>query len=110
MVLSITDLVIGEPDNQLARENVETAFLYADAITLAEFAEILGKEEDEAGFLQFAESVKENYNRRLLVQNESGKWCYRSFEHKEKIVMTQACEALPLYWGNGAGRKDRGCY
>lgn len=89
----------GNPDNQLARENVETAFLYADAITLAEFAEILGKEEDEAGFLQFAESVKENYNRRLLVQNESGKWCYRSFEHKEKIVMTQACEALPLYWG-----------
>ena len=64
-----------------------------------EFAEILGKEEDETGFLQFAESVKDNYNRRLLVQNESGKWCYRSFEQKEKIVMTQACEALPLYWG-----------
>lgn len=88
----------GNPDNQLARENVETAFLYADAVTLAEFAQILGKTEDEAQFFAFAETVKENYNERLLVQDESGKWCYRSFEHKEDLIMTQACEALPLYW------------
>lgn len=89
----------GNPDNQLARENVETAFLYADAITLAEFAEILGKKEDEVQLRQFAEEIKENYNQRLLVQDEKGKWCYRSFEHTEKLVITQACEALPLYWG-----------
>ena len=89
----------GNPDNQLARENVETAFLYADAVTLAEFAAILGEKEDEVQFRQFAEEVKENYNQRLLVQNEGGKWCYRSYEHKENLVMTQACEALPLYWG-----------
>ena len=86
----------GNPDNQLARENVETAFLYADAITLAEFAEILGEKEDEVQLRQFAEEIKENYNQRLLVQDEKGKWCYRSFE---KLVITQACEALPLYWG-----------
>lgn len=89
----------GNPDNQLARENVETAFLYADAITLAEFAEILGEKEDEVQLRQFAEEIKENYNQRLLVQDEKGKWCYRSFEHTEKLVTTQACEALPLYWG-----------
>lgn len=89
----------GNPDNQLARENVETAFLYADAITLAEFAEILGEKEDEVQLRQFAEEIKENYNHRLLVQDEKGKWCYRSFEHTEKLVITQACEALPLYWG-----------
>ena len=88
----------GNPDNQLARENVETAFLYADAVTLAEFAKILGKTEEETEFFKFAETVKENYNRRLLVRNDNGKWCYRSFEHKEELVMTQACEALPLYW------------
>ena len=89
----------GNPDNQVARENVETAFLYADAITLAEFAEILGEKEDEVQLRQFAEEIKENYNQRLLVQDEKGKWCYRSFEHTEKLVITQACEALPLYWG-----------
>lgn len=89
----------GNPDNQLARENVETAFLYADAITLAEFAEILGEKEDEVQLRQFAEEIKENYNQRLLVQDEKGKWCYRSFEHTEKLVITQACKALPLYWG-----------
>lgn len=89
----------GNPDNQLARENVETAFLYADAITLAEFAEILGEKEDEVQLRQFAEEIKENYNQRLLVQDEKGKWCYRSFEHTEKLVITQACEALPLYCG-----------
>lgn len=33
----------GNPENVLARENVETAFLFADAKTLAEFAAILGK-------------------------------------------------------------------
>lgn len=34
----------GNPEHELARENVETAFLYADAVTLAWFAELLGRE------------------------------------------------------------------
>lgn len=89
----------GNPDNELARENVETAFLYADAVTMAEFARILKYAEDEAQFLQFAEKVKNNYNEKLLVQDETGQWCYRNFEHKDRLVMTQTCEALPLYWG-----------
>lgn len=89
----------GNPDNELARENIETAFLYADAIVLAKFAKILDKEEDHLRFLEFAEKVKDNYNDKLLVQDENGKWCYQSYEHKNQLVTTQACQALPLYWG-----------
>lgn len=89
----------GNPDNELARENVETAFLYADADTMAWFAQILGKNEEMEEFQNFANQIKVNYNQRLLTQDEKGRWCYRSYEHKEKLVVTQACEALPLYWG-----------
>ncbi len=89
----------GNPENEFARENIETAFLYADAITLADFARILGKAEDENGFRHFAEEVKDNYNDKLLVQDATGKWCYRSYEHKDCLVLTQSCQALPLYWG-----------
>ncbi len=89
----------GNPENEFARENIETAFLYADAITLADFAKILGKTEDENGFCHFAEEVKDNYNDKLLVQDATGKWCYRSYEHKDCLVLTQSCQALPLYWG-----------
>ncbi len=89
----------GNPENEFARENIETAFLYADAITLADFAKILGKTEDENDFRQFAEEVKDNYNNKLLVQDATGKWCYRSYEHKDCLVLTQSCQALPLYWG-----------
>ena len=90
----------GNPENELARENVETAFLYADARTLAGFAALLGREEDEHELNAFAESVRENYNAKLLAQNERGRWCYRSWEKREQgLVMTQACEALPLYFG-----------
>ncbi len=89
----------GNPENEFARENIETAFLYADAITLADFARILGKTEDENDFRQFAEEVKDNYNDQLLVQDVTGKWCYRSYEHKDCLVLTQSCQALPLYWG-----------
>ena len=89
----------GNPRNELARENIETAFLYADAQILAGFAEILGKEDDREKLLRFAEKVKENYNQKLLVWNEEeGFWCYRAWDHEE-FFMTQACEALPLYWG-----------
>lgn len=89
----------GNPENELARENIETAFLYADASTIAWFAEILGESHDQAEFECFAEQIKENYNARLLVQDENGRWCYRSYEHKDALILTQACEALPLYWG-----------
>ncbi len=89
----------GNPENELARENVETVFLYADATTLAWFASILNLADEAAKYREAAEQIKENYNNRLLVQMENGKWCYRNYEHKERIVTTQACEALPLYWG-----------
>ncbi|WP_294213516.1 family 78 glycoside hydrolase catalytic domain [Pseudobutyrivibrio sp.] len=90
----------GNPRGELARENVETAFLYADAITLAWFADILGKKEDKTALEKYAEEIKLNYNEKLLVKDAEGKYCYQSFEKREEgIVVTQAIEALPLYWG-----------
>ncbi|QBE95492.1 family 78 glycoside hydrolase catalytic domain [Blautia producta] len=89
----------GNPENELGRENIETAFLYADAKTLSWFASILGNKEDELKYREEADLIEENYNKHLLVRNENGKWCYRNYEHQDRIVMTQACEALPLYWG-----------
>lgn len=89
----------GNPENMLARENVETALLYADARTLAEFAEALGKEEDAAKMRETARQIRDHYNDLLLVKNEEGRWCYRCFDRRDEgIVMTQACEAMPLYW------------
>ena len=90
----------GNPKNELARENIETAFLYADAVTLAKFAEILEKLEDKKKLEAYAEQVKKNYNEKLLVWNaEKGYWCYRAWDHADELFMTQAVEALPLYWG-----------
>lgn len=90
----------GNPTGEYARENVETAFLYADAVILAYFADKLGMAEDKAAHSDFAAKVKENYNKKLLVKHPTEDfWCYRSFEKKDNIVMTQACEAMPLYWG-----------
>ena len=90
----------GNPENILVRENVETAFLYADSRTMAYFAGILGKEEEQAAFEALAEEIRENYNEKLLVQHpQEGYWYYRAWDHKDEICMTQAAEALPLYWG-----------
>ena len=90
----------GNPKGELARENVETVFLYADAITLAWFADILDKQEDKTALEKYAEDIKNNYNEKLLVKDAVGKYCYQSFEKRnEGIVTTQAIEALPLYWG-----------
>lgn len=89
----------GNPEGELARENIETAFLYADAVTLAWFAELLGKSDDHKALLSYAGEIKENYNEKLLVRDETGKWCYRSWEKKDGICVTQASQALPLYWG-----------
>lgn len=88
----------GNPDGELARENIETAFLYADATTLMKFAEILNLPDDRARFADEAEKIRDNYNAKLLFQSEDG-WAYRSFEHRDRDVMTMGCEALPLYFG-----------
>lgn len=89
----------GNPREELARENVETAFLYADAITLAWFAGILGREDEKKEFEDYAEWVKDNYNRRLMTKDKDGRWCYYSYEHPDSVVLTQTSLALPLYWG-----------
>ena len=89
----------GNPENNLIRENVETAFLYADAMTLGKFAGILGKREDKQSLDEFAEHVKNNYNDRLLVQDSDGNWCYKAWDHPDEVFVTQTGQALPLYWG-----------
>ena len=90
----------GNPEHALLRENVETAFLYADSKTMAYFAGILGKTEEQAEFTELAEEIKANYNEKLLVQHpQDGYWYYQAWDHKDEICMTQAAEALPLYWG-----------
>lgn len=89
----------GNPRNELARENIETAFLYADAACLAKFAEVLEKAEDQKRLLEKAEEIRQNYNEKLMVQYpEEGFWCYRCYDHPEDIFLTQAAQALPLFW------------
>lgn len=88
----------GNPENRLARENIETAFLYADAVTLACFAHLLDKTDDALMLEAFAADVKENYNHKLLRYDEELRvWCYHVWG--ERNLVTQAAEALPLYWG-----------
>ena len=88
----------GNPENALARENIETAFLYADAVTLAKFARLLGNEAEAGELDGFAEETKKNYNKKLLTYDEERElWCYHVWGEENKI--TQAAEALPLYWG-----------
>lgn len=90
----------GNPENELARENIETAFLYADAVTLEKFARILGKEDDAEQLEAFAAEVCDNYNSRLLQRNDKlGCMCYRVYDHCDEFFITQAAEALPLFWG-----------
>jgi hypothetical protein len=91
----------GNPDKEcLARENIETAFLYADVKTLSLFASILILKDDEKYFRSFSEEIKDNYNRLLLAKDSStGLYCYRTWDHKNNFHTTQACQALPLYWG-----------
>lgn len=90
----------GNPRSELARENIETAFLYADTTVLAMFAGILGKTKDKAELEAYAEGVKKNYNDKLLVKHpELGIWCYKAWDHPDEVFLTQASQALPLYWG-----------
>lgn len=90
----------GNPKNELARENIETAFLYADTVTLAKFAGILGKMQDQKELKEFADKIRKNYNEKLLVKHPGEDfWCYRSWDHKGETFLTQAGQALPLFWG-----------
>jgi hypothetical protein len=91
----------GNPDKKaLARENIETVFLFADAKVLSFFASVLGFKEDEKELAGFADTVKDNYNRLLLRKHpEKGFYCYPVWDQKEEFYLTQACQALPLYWG-----------
>ena len=71
--------------------------MYADAVTLEWFAKVLHKTEDAKELSEYAKSVKDNYNARLLVKDDEGKFCYRSYEKKDDgIVTTQAIEALTI--------------
>ena len=97
----------GNPKNELVRENIETAFLYADAKTLAYFAEVLGCAEEKQELEAYAEQIRTNYNEKLLVWNEElGCWCYRAWDHPDELFLTQAAEALPLYWGIAPAEKE----
>jgi hypothetical protein len=91
----------GNPDKKaLARENIETVFLFADAKVLSFFASVLGLKEDESRLAAFADTVKDNYNRLLLSKHpEKGYYCYPVWDQKGEFYLTQACQALPLYWG-----------
>lgn len=98
----------GNPNGIFARENIETAFLYADAATLKEFAELLGKAEEAGEFLSYAEEIKKNYNEKLLAFNEqTGKYCYRVWDQKDTIAVTPAAQALPLFWGMVPEEKEQ---
>lgn len=95
----------GNPQNELARENIETAFLYADAVCLAGFAEILRKPEDRKRLLEKAEEIRTNYNEKLMMRHpREGFWCYRCMDGdtgqapREEPLLTQASQALPLFW------------
>lgn len=90
----------GNPTGEFAKDNVETAFLYHDASTLAYMAGLLGKNEDQKALLAYAASVRDNYNSKLLVFNqETGRYGYKVWDKKDNVVMTQATEAMPLYFG-----------
>jgi hypothetical protein len=90
----------GNPDKKaLARENIETVFLFADAKVLSFFASALDLKEDESELAAFADSVKDNYNRLLLRKHpEKGYYCYPVWDQKNEFYLTQACQAMPLYW------------
>lgn len=89
----------GNPKNYLVKENIETAFLYADTIILMKFAHILNRNKDKKELEDYAKQIKDNYNKKLLVQHPTeGFYCYKAWEHKDEIFLTQAGQALPLYW------------
>lgn len=98
----------GNPDNELARENIETAFLYADAMALKYFSEILCDSKKQEMYDSYARDIKKNYNEKLLVEKDNGDVYYRSFEHNDKDIVTLATMALPMYFGLVPEDKEEG--
>ena len=96
----------GNPAGMMAKENIETAFYMATQRSWKNLPIFLGKADDAAAYAAYAARVKSNYNEKLLVYNEETKaYCYKVWDHKDKIATTPACEALPLYWGGFAQRE-----
>ncbi len=90
----------GNPSQILARENIETAFLYANTTVLKGFAELLGHTNDIEMLQEMASRIKDNYNAKLLVKHpEQDFYCYKVWHSEGEFQLTQACQALPLYWG-----------
>ncbi len=94
----------GNPRGLFARENVETAFLYADAKVLASFADLLGRQKEKEELQAFAEQVRANYNERLLVTDpDTGGKKYDLWNPETKAAdpaqTSQAALAMPLFWG-----------
>ncbi|MGD1843313.1 MAG: family 78 glycoside hydrolase catalytic domain [Thermonemataceae bacterium] len=107
----------GNPEmTALTKSNIETAVYYRDLKLLAHFASILDKPGEERQFKEEAAKVLENYNQRLLFKNKTTKrWGYRAAPEPKAFLrvmgklskigktglakMTQACQALPLYYG-----------
>lgn len=88
----------GNPRGEYARENVETALLYADTKAMARFAGILGKDQDESRYQGLAEEIRTTYNAVFLQRQDNGHYAYRSCDHADAFVTTQACEAMPLFF------------
>ena len=82
-----------------SRENTDTAFFYADIVTLVKFAEILGNKEDKEYYQKIADDVLENYNKALLIKNpKTGNWCYKAYDVPSQLTIMQANQAIPLYY------------
>jgi len=86
-------------DYSESRENIETAFFYADIVTLVKFSEILGCKQDREYYNKVASEVLQNYNSALLVKNsDTGHWCYKAYDVPSHISVRQANQAIPLYF------------
>lgn len=82
-----------------SRENIETAFFYHDADRLAEYAQLLGYEEDAVRYRKLAERIYGDYNRQLLRRDpDTGLYGYPAFD-SEGFRLTQANQAIPLQFG-----------
>lgn len=85
-------------EEENARENVETAYLYQDLVQTAKLASELGDQDGAARYGAWAEALKRDYNAALLVQNDAGCWYYRAYQGDPAAVV-QTNQALPLCFG-----------
>lgn len=93
------DYLLELQDKSSDVDNIDTAYFYAGVLLLSSFAEILGLGEEQTELIAMAETVKESYNAKLLVKHPTEDFfCYKD-ANSEDFMMTQADEALPLYWG-----------